>query len=90
MGKGLWIVAQSFGPIVANLFGKQAKRSGITEQPLKERTRFIDSTLHSKVVDQPEGTDGEGTLTSRQAIIGLIAIDEAICICQALADAIDG
>src|SRR6266566_2486901 len=87
--KSLWVVAQSIDPVVADLFGKQAKVSGITEQPLKERACFIDSTLHGKVVDQPEGTDGEGTFTSRQSIIGVVAIDEAICICQALADAID-
>src|SRR5215831_17378538 len=53
VGKSLRIVAQSSDAVGANLFGKQAKLPGITEQTLKQRSCFIDSSLHSKIVDKP-------------------------------------
>src|SRR6266516_4255421 len=90
MCKRLRIVPQCFGPVGTNLLRKQPKLTGITEQPLEERSCLGNTSLHREVVDQPERTDSKGALTPRQSVVGMIPVNEATLIGQALHDAIHG
>src|SRR5215469_4758597 len=86
---GLWVVTQSSWTICANLFREQAKMTSITQQTIKERPRLGNTSLHRKVIYQPECTDGKGPFIARQSIVSKVPIDEPMFISHALHNAIN-